>query len=1066
MKKNTTIIRFGPFDFYLKVNELFNLRKVIFFLLITIHSFAQVTTESKGVKVSGVINDEKGISIPGASVTISETKKGVVSDFDGKYSIIVEPGQKLLFSFIGFTTKRVVFKNQKEINIELVSELNSLDEVTVVAFGKQKKSSVIGSITSVDPEKLKIRSSNLTTALAGNVAGIIAFQNGGEPGKDNAQFFIRGITTFGYNNTPLILIDGIELSSTDLARLQPDDIANFSIMKDATATALYGARGANGVILVNTKEGKEGLMKVNVRFERGISSPTRKIEIADPITYMKLHNEAVTTRDPFAMMPYSYEKIKMTEQANRNKMAYPAVNWFDELFKDNANVDRFNFSVSGGGKAARYYLSTTVNQDNGLLKMDQKNNFNNNVNFKTIALRSNVNLNLTKTTEISVRFSGNFDDYTGPMDGGAALFRKVLQTNPVLYPKYFEPDLINAETKHILFGNAGQNGNYLNPYADMVKGYKDESRTMIIATVELKQDLAAITKGLNFRLMANTTRQSFYNLSRAYKPFYYNLSSYDPQLDQYTLFALNPNDGTEYLNYYEGDKIISNTSYAETSLNYNRSFNEVHALGVMVVGIIRESKFANAGSLERSLPYRNLGVSGRMTYAFDRRYMAEFNFGYNGSERFSEKNRFGFFPSAGLAWSVSDEKFWESKLKTVDKLKIKATYGLVGNDAIGGADDRFFYISQVNLEDYGHGVWFGQNFTRAFPGISIRRYGNEQITWELSKKMNFGLELGLFKKWTILADYFTENRSNILMDRAEIPSTMGLQAPLRANIGKASSKGFEFSILYKKEFANKLWFESRANFTYATNQFDSYEELDFAGAGLPYKSRIGRSINQPFDLIAERLFIDDADIANSPVQEFGTYMPGDIKYKDISGDGRINSDDIVPIGFPTVPEITYGFGSSLGYKGFDFSAFFQGSARSSFYVDPYTTSPFINTSQNGIGNNALLSAWVNDHWSEDNKNLYAAWPRLSPQMVDNNVRASTWYQKNGAFLRLKTVEIGYNLPKNNIFSTVSIASMRIYVSGTNLYTISAFKLWDPEMGGNGLGYPVQKVINIGANINF
>jgi hypothetical protein len=295
---------------------------------------------------------------------------------------------------------------------------------------------------------------------------------------------------------------------------------------------------------------------------------------------------------------------------------------------------------------------------------------------------------------------------------------------------------------------------------------------------------------------------------------------------------------------------------------------------------------------------------------------------------------------------------------------------------------------------------------------------------------------------------------------------MGLQAPLRANIGKASSKGFEFSILYKKEFANKLWFESRANFTYATNKFDSYEELDYVGAGLPYKSRIGRSINQPFDLIAERLFIDAADVANSPVQEFGPYMAGDIKYKDINGDGKINSDDMVPIGFPTVPEITYGFGSSLGYKGFDISAFFQGSARSSFYVDPYATSPFINTSQNGIGNNVLLSAWANDHWSENNKNLYAAWPRLSPQMVDNNVRASTWYQKNGAFLRLKTVEIGYNLPKNNIFSKVSIAAMRIYVSGTNLFTISAFKLWDPEMGGNGLGYPVQKVINIGANINF
>ena len=1065
MKKNTITTGFSPFCLYLTNFKFLNLRKLIFFLLITANSYSQVTTESKVSKISGVVSDEQGIGIPGASIKINKTKKGVVSDMDGKYIILVESGEKLTFSFIGFQSKDIIYLNQKEINVKLKSETNSLDEVTIVAFGKQKKASVIGAITTIDPEKLKMHSSNLTTALAGNISGVVAYQRGGEPGKDNADFFIRGVTTFGYKKSPLILIDGIELSANDLARLQPDDIANFSIMKDATATSLYGARGANGVILVNTKEGKEGLLKVNVRYEKGLSAPTRKIDIADPITYMKLQNEAVTTRNPFAQMPYSAELIKITSDPNRNKMAYPAVNWSEELFNEYAYTDRFNFSLSGGDKKSRYYLAATVNQDNGILKVEKVNNFNNNVKFKSVSLRSNVNIDLTKKTEIALRFNLNFDDYTGPIDGGADLFRKVLQTNPVLYPKYYEPDDLYKDTKHILFGNAGQFGDYINPYADMIRGYKDESRAMVIATVELKQNLDFIVKGLNFRLMANTSRESFYNLARAYNPFYYSLSNYQFADNTYKLLELNPKSGTEYLNYYEGNKIINNSLYAESALNYNQSFNDVHSVGLMFVGIIREAKFANAGSLQRSLPYRNMGLSGRFNYSYDRRYLFEANFGYNGSERFSAKKRFGFFPSVGLGWSISDEKFWESKLNVVNKLKLRATYGIVGNDAIGSENDRFFYLSQVNPDNGNNGTYFGQEFGNFISGVSIDRYGNDQITWETAAKTNLGIEIGLFNNFDIQADYFTEKRTNILMDRSEVPSTLGLQAPLRANIGEASSKGFEFSIDYKKNMTNQFWLGARVNFTYAANKFDVFEELDYVKAGLPWKSRLGLPINQSFGLIAERLFIDAADIANSPLQSYGTYIAGDIKYKDINNDGVINSNDEVPIGFPTVPEIIYGFGASAGFHDLTFSFFFQGSARSSFFVDPYNTSPFIDTSDK-IGNNALLNVWANDHWSEDNKNIYASWPRLSDQPIQNNLRPSTWFLKNGAFLRLKSVEIGYNFPNKGILSKANISSMRLYCSGTNLLAFSYFKLWDVEMGGNGLGYPVQKVFNLGANINF
>ena len=1015
--------------------------------------------------ISGVVNDSYGNPIPGVNI-LQETQKsnGTVTDFDGNFTISVSGESMLIFSYVGFITKKVE-SNDSNLEIILEEDLLGLDEVTVVAYGTQKKASVIAAVTSINPEELRVPTSNLTSSIAGRVAGVISYQRSGEPGRDNAEFFIRGVSTFGYARSPLILIDGIETTSTDLARLQPDDIASFSIMKDATATALYGARGANGVILVTTKEGKEGVVKINVRYEKAYSAPTKSLEIADPVTYMTLHNEALATRNPLGGRIYSLEKILISQDPNRNIMAYPTVNWFDELLEDYTLNSRFNFNVSGGGKVARYYLAATVNSDNGNLKIDPQNNFNNNINFKRISLRSNVNVNLTSTTEVALKFNGNFDDYIGPLDGGAAIYQKAMQTNPVLYPRFYEPDLQFQNSTHILFGNYGQFGDYLNPYADMIRGYKDESYNNFLATVEVKQDLGFIAEGLNARILGNTSRYSFYNLERKYNPFYYTLGNYDFQSDQYTLIALNPNQGTEYLEYNEGNKVITNATYFEASLNYNTTIDDIHEISGMIIGISRELKYANAGDLQRSLPYRNLGVSGRFTYAYDERYFSEFNFGYNGSERFAKSERFGFFPSFGFGWYMSNEDFMSSTSDVITKLKLKSTYGLVGNDQIGSAEDRFFYISQVNLNDGSMGAPFGNEFSNYINGVSIDRYANDQITWEKAKMLNVGFELGLFGKVDIQADYFTEYRSNILMDRAQVPASMGLQSPIRANVGEASSKGFEMSLDYKDNITNDFFVAVRANFSFATSKYEVFEELDYVSAGLPWRSRIGLNLSQPFGYIAERLFIDEADIANSPIQTFGDYMAGDIKYKDINNDGIIDINDEVPIGYPTTPEIIYGFGTSASYRNFDFSFFFQGSARSSFFVDAYNTSPFIDTSGSAIGNNALLSAWANDHWSENDRNLYASWPRLSDQLIDNNNRNSTWWLRDGAFLRLKSIEFGYSFT-DKLTEKLGFSAGRVYVSGTNLLTFSKFKLWDIEMGGNGLGYPIQKGANLGLNINF
>ena len=635
--------------------------------------------QQKQIRITGKVVSKSGETLTGVTVSVKGTTRGGITDVNGNYSIPIKPEDKVLvFSLIGMIKKEVPIGTQSVLNIILETESTTLDEVVVVAFGKQKKTDMVGSVTSINPSEMKIPASNLTTALAGKIAGIIAYQRSGEPGADNAEFFIRGVTTFGYKKDPLILIDGVEVNTTTLARMQPDDIASFSIAKDATATSLYGARGANGVILITTKEGKEGKMNIQFRLENSISAPTRNIELADPITYMKMGNEAVLTRDPLGLLPYSQAKIDNTI-AGKNSVIYPTTDWQKALFKDYTINQRMNLNASGGGKVAKYYLAGSFNQDNGVLKVDKKNNFNNNINLKTYSLRSNVNINLTNTTEAIVRLSGSFDDYKGPIDGGAGIYNQVMHTNPVLFPAYYQPDEQNSATKHILFGNYG-NGNYLNPYANLERGYKEYSSSKMDAQFELKQNMSFITDGLSLRALFNTSRYSYFDVNRGYNPFYYNIGSFDRQQDSYTLMALNETSGTEYLGYSEGTKNVSSSVYFETAANYSRTFNKKHDISSMLVFIARSSLTGNAGDLQRSLPFRNLGLSGRTTYSYASKYYAEFNFGYNGSERFYKTNRFGFFPSAGVAWNVSNESFWKPVLPVISKLKFRATYGLVGND--------------------------------------------------------------------------------------------------------------------------------------------------------------------------------------------------------------------------------------------------------------------------------------------------------------------------------------------------------------------------------------------------
>ncbi|WP_353129060.1 SusC/RagA family TonB-linked outer membrane protein [Parapedobacter pyrenivorans] len=1023
-------------------------------------------------QVTGLVVDSSRTPLAGATVLIKGTAVGTQTDKDGRFAFPgVGKNDVLVVTYTGYTTQEVQVTGSDMV-VVLEADQSALDEVVVVAFGTQKKTDMVGAVTSIKPSSLRVPSSNLTTALAGQAAGIIAYQRSGEPGQDNADFFIRGVTSFGTGKVdPLILIDGVELSTTELARLRPDDIESFSIMKDATSTALYGARGANGVIFVTTKQGKEGAASISFRAETSLSAPTKNVELADPVTFMRLYNDAQYARNPFDEPLYPTEKIDMTAEGV-SPVIFPAVDWRSALFKNNTLNHRYNLNVSGGGKVARYYVAGSLAQDNGVLRVDPVSNFNNNIDLKSYTLRANVNVNLTKSTELIVRLSGNFDDYTGPIQGGSDIYNTVIRTNPVDFLPFYPKDEAHQHVQHVMFGGVSGRA-FLNPYADMVKGYKDYNRSLMMAQMEIKQDLYFLTEGLTFRSMFNTNRISRFDIERAYKPFFYQLESYDKRTLDYEVGVFNETAGEEFLSFTLNPDLREQQTvfYMENALNYSRVFNERHSLSGMLVSIMRSGMNAKAGSLQLSLPSRNFGVSGRATYAFDSRYFAEFNFGYNGSERFYKDKRFGFFPSFGLAWTVSNEEFWKPFKDNVNNLRLRATYGLVGNDAIGEATDRFFYLSNVEMNADYRGFAFGRESGRFLNGIDITRYSNIDITWEKSQKLNLALELGLFNKITVQADYFREKRSNILMDRADIPSTMGLTAPVRANVGEAEGQGIDVSVDYAHSFSNGLWLQARGNFTYATNKYLTYEEPQYEQEW--WKSRIGYPLSQQWGFIAERLFVDDNEVNNSPAQNFGTKnVAGDIKYKDINGDGEITALDMVPIGYPTVPEIIYGGGFSIGFKNFDLSAFFQGSAYSSFWTGgtawnaatggyitgPANVEPF-------VGGKQIIKSYADSHYSLENPDLYARWPRFSTESQQNNTQLSTWWLNNGAFLRLKQVEMGYSLPQR-LAERMYMKNLRLYVSGSNLFLISGFKLWDVEMGGNGLGYPLQRVYNLGINLTF
>ena len=1026
----------------------FKIFGTLLFMLVCCISFGQTKT------ISGTIFDENGETVSGATVTIKNATGGAFTDAFGKFFINAKPTDVLEIKFLGYEIYEFTVGEQQTFEIRLQPSTNELDEVTIVAFGTQKKASVVSSITTVKPAELRVSAHNLTSSFAGRIPGMISYQTSGEPGEDLAQFFVRGVTTFGYSKSPLILIDGFESSSYELARLQVDDIESFSILKDASASALYGARGANGVLLIATKTGKPGRISINARIDTHIATPTKMIEMVDGIEYMNLYNEGVTTRSPLDGKYYSEQVIQSTIN-NENPMIFPNVDWYKELFNQTTVNKRATINLSGGGNVARFYVSTGFENENGLLKKDRYNKFNSNISINRVHMRSNVVFDITKTTTLDTRIQAEIENYNGPYNSASEIFGKVMNVNPVDFPAFYEPDEAHRFVNHTLFGSTlvGETIKE-NPYAEMVRGYRSRNVGIVTMMATIRQDFDFLVKGLKFEGKGSVKTDGTSDQSRSFNPFYYAVEQYNQVTQEYKLFGLNRLDGDTNMGDIDATNSRGSSYYFEGRLNWNRYFG-VHNAGAMVVGTLQERSNLVAGTVFEALPAKNAGVSGRATYDYDSRYFGEFNFGYNGSEKFTGKKRFGFFPSIGAAWLTSNEKFWEPMKDIINLLKLRLTYGKNGNDEIAEAADRFNFLS--NISKGGAGYTWGLLSDNSGAGYSIIRYPNENISWEVARKVNLGIEINALRNvLKFQFDIWKDYRSEIYQERKTFAATTGLieeSLKIFGNVGKAETTGFEGSLDVEKSFGNSGWLLGRFNFTYSKNKVTAKDEEQFRDR---YLSAIGLSEATLRGLVAERLFVDKYEVANSPTQDWGFYEAGDIKYKDINGDGRINSNDYVPMGYPFVPEIQYGFGLSGGFQNFDVSFFFQGNSRVSFFIDPEGIAPLVD-------HRNALRVVANDYWTETDPNVHAFWPRLSVTTLPNNTQASSWWLRDGSFLRLKSIELGYNIKKTD---KLLLQSGRLYFSVENVFYISTFKMWDPEMGASGRGYPPNRRFNMGLLLQF
>lgn len=1022
--------------------------------------------EPKFAQVTGKVVDEKGNPIPGATVLIQGTTQGVATDADGRYTINVRPTDALRISFIGYKTEVIELKGKTKINVRLNPTAENIEEVTVVAFGEQKKESVVSAITTVDARTLKSSSSDLTSQFAGKIAGIVGWQTGGIPGalteeEMNTKFYIRGITSFqtDANIDPLILIDGVESSKLDLSRMVPEDIESFSVMKDASATAMYGARGANGVILITTKKGEEGSVYTSVRYEAVVSMPTREIEVVDPINYMKMYNQALLARNPEATPQYSVERIERTGSPLYPSWVYPANDWYDIMFHDYSINHRAGLNIRGGSRLVQYYTSVNYVRDEGMLKTDRLNQFKTNIENNTFSFRTNLNIDLSAGIRLNINTSANLDKYRGPYTDVSEAYYMAFNASPVDFAPMYPADEA-SNWPHLRFGAVDQNT--VNPYKDLHQGYNDRRRYSAVARAEYIHNLSPLLKGLELRASVSMNQTGYYVNAYSTEPYMYALKKYDFETGEHELNAINGLDASRTLS---KDKNKSGSTQ-QTQMSYEIRGLHVAAWGqhqtsLTLVLNAQETTTSATNTVLDGIPNRNMGLSMRGTYGFKDKYFAEASFGYNGSERFAKNNQWGFFPALGGAWIASKERFLaDHTAHWLSFLKFRVSWGKVGNDGVIKTP-RFTHLPLLDNASATDPSPSGQAMGRPY----IVSYPNEKITWEIAEQSNIGIETKFFGGIVELnADFYQELRHNILDYRYTMPSTTGLEKPQLGNVGKARSRGIDLAGKIQHMFTPDFWMILNGTFTYSKAE---YKEIEEATSKPKWQRKEGHEISQPIGYIAEGLFRDQAEIDNSPRQG-GDVMPGDIRYRDLNDDGVIDVNDATYIGFPSTPRVIYGFSGFFCLKNFEFSFAFQGSGKRSLFMNPTKISPFVE-------NRAMLKAIYDDHWSTDNMTERPLWPRLSTQSIEKHnpqeqwsgseIRKSTYFMRECTFLRCTSIELAYNLPQN-IMHKLKMQSLKLYARVNNPFLITNFKIWDVELGDDGFNYPIQRTWSIGLNLSF
>jgi len=1015
-----------------------NLLRKTFAATLMLMLLGAATALAQSREVRGTVLDETDQPLPGAVVTVKGETRGAMTDAVGRFSISVKPTDVLVVSFIGYTDEEVPVGTQTDILIKMVPQADQLEEVVMVAYGTQRKASVIGSIATVDMEQLKMPVGQLSTSLAGKLAGIVVMQHTGEPGA-GADFWIRGMNTFGANSKPLVLVDGVE---RDMDLVDAEDIASFSILKDATATALYGVRGANGIVLITTKRGSESKPHINFKMETGIVSPTKLPELASPEQWIDYYNGLYTDRGIDAPIS-DYQKARYLSGTDPD--FYPTVDWIHKIFKERSTSSRMNLSVSGGTRTVRYFVGGNYYNEDGIFHTSQ-DRYDAGMSFDKFSFRSNVDINISPSTTLGLSLSNQFTDTNSPSSDRNEIYARTLAASPIgIVPQYSDGTLTVPE----------QGYNPWNQLNNM--GYRTIKNNVAQATMSLTQDFSEIlTEGLTANIKFSWDAQNQTVVYRNISPAYSRATGRDA--DGNLIFE-QISGGNNYMTLSSSNSGW-NTMNLEASVNYERIFAGAHRVGAMFLYNMRtRTNNVPGSSYIAAFPYKHMGVAGRATYSFKDRYFAEFNFGYNGSENFAPGHRFGFFPSYALGYMISNEPFWDGLRPYISTLKFKASFGHIGSDQISSdSSRRFAYNTTINTS--AAGTLFGDT-PSSKTGITTDQYGNPEVSWEKATKANAGVELSLLKDLRYVLDFFYDRRDGIFILRQSTPSAVGINVNQYVNIGQMKNQGFDMTLEYDHTFGNGLYVSARGNYSFNRNKILYNDQPDQVWK---YQNTAGFAYQQQFGLIAEGLFKDEADIAQWPTQQFGsTPQPGDIKYRDINGDGVVNDYDKVAIGYTVVPEINYGFGVSLGWKGFDASVFFSGVAHVTRII----------TGNNLFGATAdikyegqIFADVAENRWTPQNPDPDAKYPRLSLENLKNNQQASTFWQKDMSFLRLKNAELGYTFPKKWT-QRVGLSTTRIYLQGTNLLTFSPFELWDPELAtANGSAYPNMRSLSIGLNLNF